>query len=310
MRKSEINFPHPLLNGYNHDYIDGCQFEISIDTITEEDNNFIVPVFYDLKCDGLKELVDSGAAKILLRISCSYTSYRDIVLIDTEQTDITISKNKVSRRIEISPYIVASADINDFKLKEHDLLYFGNTVFKVNEGELLAEGSLIQINLDDSELEKQLSSVIKIDSVSGIDYLNVVYDNADDGLIHIQMPEDEYKSYFNLRERYGRYGVSRFLQSAIILPALVEGIALLREEKALVELDPEYEEKYSDTTWAESAFARCEELKRDIYDANMSSFGLANEILGAVTKDSLSDLHNKAKEMYNNSGATRLGGVD
>ena len=49
MRKSDINFPHPLLNGYNHDYIDGCQFEISIDTITEEEFSILVKFFKNRK---------------------------------------------------------------------------------------------------------------------------------------------------------------------------------------------------------------------------------------------------------------------
>lgn len=307
MRKSEINFPHPLLNEYNHDYTENCSFETTIGVINENDDSFIVPVIYELKCDGLKKLINTGFARAVLKITCSQTSYRDIVTLNEEHTDIAILKNMVSQRIEFCSYIIAIKDIPNFRLDEHDLLYFGNTVFKVNEGELLAEGSLIQINLDDSELEKQLSSIIKIDSVEGIDNLNVVYDNTDDSLIHIQMPEDEYISYFNLRERYGRYGISRFLQSAIILPALVEGISLLREEKNLIEIDPEHDEIYGNTIWAESILARCEEK---IYDSDQSAFGLANELLGKVAKDSVSDLYNQAQEMYNNSGATRVGGVD
>lgn len=310
MRKSDINFPHPLLNGYNHDYKEGCLFEISIDTVNEEKDEFIIPVLYNLKCDGLNDLINSQSAKVVLRVSCSHTSYRDIINFDSEKTDVKIPKNKVSKRIEIYPYIVASKDIVNFKLAEHDFLYFGNTIFKVNEGEILAEASMIQINLDDSELEKRLSSVIKIDSVAGIESLNVVYTDTEDDLIHIQMPVEEYTEFFNLRERYGRYGISRFLQSSIILPALVEGISLLRSEKYLLEIDPEHEEKYADTIWAESIFSRCEKLKRDVYDTDLSSFGLANEILGYVAKSSISELHKKAQEMYNNDGATRLGGID
>ena len=36
MRKSELNFPHPLLSDYSRDYVEGCSFEIALGDFSED----------------------------------------------------------------------------------------------------------------------------------------------------------------------------------------------------------------------------------------------------------------------------------
>lgn len=311
MRKSEINFPHPLLSDYSKDYSADCTFSIELGEVGETSHAFLFPFSYSITSLGLKEMIANNHAVVVVRAYCSYTSYREIFKFKSDEPLIVeIPKGSVSKKIELQGTVVAAVDNQSFSLPEHNQNFFAGTTVVIKKGNILAEFDPIQINIDDSELEKQLSSIIVIDSTTGIECLDVNYNDCEDGLIHIRMPEEEYQEYFTLRKNYNRYGISRFLQSAVIMPALTEAISLLRMEAIQKEVDPEFEEKYGTTVWADSIYGRCEELHRDISDHSVSAYCLANEILHFVTKDAVTELHKKAQEMFNNNGATRIGGVD
>lgn len=311
MRKSEINFPHPMLSEYSKDYLPECSFSVDLADIQETSYEFVLPFTYTVTSSGLKEMIDKQQATVVIRLYCSATSYREVFKFDSNNTlDIRVSKNSIAKRVELQGAIIATIDAKGFNLPEHNQQFFSGTNIELKRGNILAESDPIQINIDDSELEKQLSSIVLIDSTAGIDCLHVNYNDEEDGLIHIRMPEREYQEYFTLRKNYNRYGISRFLQSAVIMPALTEAIQLLRVEAVQKEYDPEFEEIYSTTIWADSILGKCDDLQRDILDNSISAYALANEILHFVTKDAVAELHRKAQEMYNNNGATRIGGID
>lgn len=311
MKKSEINFPVPVLNGYNSDYAENCSFSITVDEIKEEGHCFKTSVSYCLNCEGLQKKVDNKEAVVIIKLHCSTTSYRFIEMFeDGNNIVLRIPKKDVINKVELVGYILAKQKIEKFCLPEHNPMFFGGIALKAKKGTVLAESDTIPLFVDGSELEKQLSSIIKIDNVSGIEHLCVDYDDQISGLIHIKMPSDEYDEYFALRKKYNRFGVSRFLQSAVIMPALVEAITLLKLERTASEYDDEYEVKYSSTVWAESIISKCDELGRDIYDETLMAYTLANEILGFVTKDAVRDLYGHAQGNYNNNEAIRIGGID
>ena len=311
MRKSEINFPYPMLNEYNKDYEEACEFSVKLGEIHENTHDFILPFAYTITSSGLKSMIDSSKATVVIKLYCSATSYREIYKFKANsELSIVVPKSNVAKRIELQGFIISAVDSKTFSLPEHNQQFFAGVAIEIKKGNILADTDVIQINIDDSELEKQLSSIVLIDSTAGINCLDVDYLNDQDGLIHIRMPEEEYQEYFTLRKSYNRYGISRFLQSAVIMPALTEAIQLLRIEAVQKDADPEFEEKYGLTVWADRILNKCDELQRDISDPGISAYGLANEILHFVTKDAISELHKKAKEMYNNNGATRMGGVD
>lgn len=313
MRNSKINFPHPLLNEYTNDYVDGCRFElneIAVEDISENGAIFSIPVTYSLTCDGIAKLVEEEKAAVVVRVVCGATSYREIISFPSKNSmRINISKNEVSKKIDFTSYIIAKREITDFHVEEHNPDYFEGVSFHLNAGEIIAMSETISMNIDDSELEKHVSSIVKIDRVDTIEKMEVKYD-TDDGLIHILFPAEQYIAYEDLINQYSKYGILRFLQSSVMIPAIAEAVMLLREEKSITDLDDTAEIVYGDTVWAESLFRRCEELDCDLYDKTISAFGLADDMLASVTADAIKDLYNFAKELYNSKDDTRLGGVD
>lgn len=313
MRNSKINFPHPLLNEHTNDYIDDCSFElneIAIEDISENGSQFSIPVTYSLACNGIEKLIEDGSAAVIVRVVCGATSYREIISFPSKNSmRINIPKNDVSKKIDFTSYIIAKKEISDFHVEEHNSDYFDGVSFHLNAGEIIAMSATISMNIDDSELEKQVSSIVKIDRVDTIEKMEVKYD-TEDGLIHIQFPAEQYIAYEELINQYSKYGILRFLQSSVMIPAISEAIMLLREEKSVTDLDDEAEIVYGDTVWAESLFRRCEKLDCDLYDKTISAFGLADDMLASVTADAVKDLYNFAKDLYNSKDDTRLGGVD
>lgn len=93
--------------------------------------------------------------------------------------------------------------------------------------------------------------------------------------------------------------VERFLQTSLILPAIIEAIGRLRMEEYMVENfdEEDYEILYKGTIWADSILKALANLGiDDLANCKNSDFELANKILGNVVSDSISNLIQKIKD--------------
>ncbi len=309
MKTLNNGYPHPVLYLGSKDYQEDCSFSVTLTDSVEQGNDFVFTLTYDLHCNGLQNIIDNALATIIIKASCSATSFRDSATFKNTEMHLSISRHAITKRIELQGFIVANNDIAGFTLPEHNDVFFKDMPFTLRKGDILAYSQPIVIYIDDSDLEKQLSSIVQIDKVENLDKLYVDFSGQIDGAIHIQMPSDDFSSYSKLRTTYSRYGMSRFLQSAIIIPTITEAIDLLRME-ALKASYGDDDETYTDTPWAECIFRKCESLNIDIFDEKISSYSLANELFGMVTKHTIDDLSTRAESMYNNRDSSRLGGVD
>ena len=103
-------------------------------------------------------------------------------------------------------------------------------------------------------------------------------------------------TYGNLtKKKYLKYGIERFLQSALILPVIVEALALIKEQESLEE--SEVEDHYIDTIWADSLIAVLKKHGIDeLATCNRNLTDLANMILNDVAADAINDLMQKMKD--------------
>ncbi|MDR0850143.1 MAG: hypothetical protein LBN07_01515 [Christensenellaceae bacterium] len=313
MARNAIEFPHPVLNEYLKDYVD-CGFSIAITDCTDNTGNIEIGVKYELSCVGLEELIKDGKAEVVLRVISGATLFRKAYIFGQKQEIIvSINKKELSGNIEVSAYIVAKTNIDNFLLKEHNNAYFHEKAFKIKKSDILADVPGIFIPLE-SELEKQISSIIIIDLVKEISKTEIKFSNStdddSDGLIHIRLPEAEYTEYHTIRSRFAKLGIKRFLQNALMLPAIIEAIDLLKYELTVTDEDTD-RTSYKGTVWADSILANLKKLEIDLEDNNIpSSVKLANELLGNVIKDSIQDLSLKMKEWSNVTEESRIGGID
>lgn len=301
MRNKAIEYPHPVLNEYAKDFTDS-NFSINIVSHGDDGTNISLEIEHTLNCKGISQLLDAGKAKIILRVTCFRTSFRQTFDMNIDKnTLISIPKRNVTDTLDIQAMIVASSACNDYKLSEFNTNYFGNETFSLRKGDVIANEPGIKIKLS-SILEKNVAGIVIVKADSIINKIKVNYasieetDPALSDYIVISLPDDKYKTWAKLRtKKYLRKGTDRFLQSSLILPVITEAISKLRNEEELLEEDKT--EHYQGTIWANSIF---EALKKigidDLASCPWSDVELANELLGNVVEDSFSNLMSKMTE--------------
>ena len=301
MRNKTTEYPRPVLNEYLRDFV-GSRFEICDPVIEESDDFLVFHISYELECPGLEELINQGRAKVLVRITCNRTMYRDVMsLLPGGIAEIKVDKRKVTESLYIQGMIVATEAFNNYKLDEFNKKYFGNIPFNIRKGDVLANEPGMDIKLN-TILESNAAGIVQIGVDASLTSVKVTYGSMEEtdprltDYIVVWLPEKEYKIYSDLKnKRHLKFGVERFLHASLFLPTIVEAISLIKQEEDLDEGDVEVH--YIGTIWANSI---SNALKKngieDLSSTTKTNVELANIILGDVVSDSLTDLMKKMND--------------
>ena len=301
MRNKTTEYPRPVLNEYLRDFV-GSRFEICDPVIEENDDFLEFHISYELECPGLEELINQGLAKVLVRITCNRTMYRDVMsLLPGGTAVIKVDKHRVTESLYIQGMIVATQAFENYRLDEFNKKYFGNIPFNIRKGDVLANEPGMDIKLN-TILESNAAGIVQIGVDTSITSVKVTYGSLEEtdprltDYIVVWLPEKEYKVYSDLtNKRHLKFGVERFLHASLFLPAIVEAISLIKAEEELDEGDIEVH--YLGTIWANSI---SNALKKngieDISSTTKTNVELANNILGDVMSDSLTDLMKKMND--------------
>lgn len=140
MKITNINYPHPVLDASNNDYIDSF-FDIALEMApTVTDSLILIDVSYSLECEGLKKLIEERKVQVVIYLDCSIAEFRriDSFPFSNTQMQITINKCDVNRSITLKGFIIAHEAINSFVLPEHNKAIFANVPFSIRKGDILA----------------------------------------------------------------------------------------------------------------------------------------------------------------------------
>ena len=302
MKNKAIEYPHPVLSVLTNDFI-GCSFFIECVSFEDNDSSIDMEISYELTSPGLSKMISQKKASMLLRLMCYRTSFRKVVQMNSLGTTVIhVPKNEVTDSLDLQAVIIANTSQNDYFLEEFNRNYFGNFQFSLRKGDVLAIEPGINVKLD-SEKEKDAAGIVLIRKASNNSSemsIHFACEEDDDpnntDYIYISLPENDYTQYAKLRtRRHLKNGVDRLLQCSIILPAITEGISLLRREE-LIE-DDESTSHYSNTLWASSVLSALSKVGvTDLSSCLESDFELANKILGNVVSDSISNIMRKSTE--------------
>lgn len=301
MRNRAIEYPHPVLNEYTNDFTD-CSFAIEVVSHSDTGNAITLELAYDLKCDGIIDLLSRGLAKIAVRLTCFRTSHRTVFDMNLKGTTIiSIPKKSVTDVLDIQATIVATRDFDNYSLPEFNKNYFGSSSFSLRKGDIIANEPGLKIKLN-TVLEKNMAGIVLINTDPTISEMKVSFASVEEtdpaltNYIYITLPDAEYKNYAKLMtKKHLKNGIERFLQSSVVLPAITEAVAKLRMEEMLE--DDGSEVHYSGTVWADSIRAALTGLGIDELSTNtQSDYEIANKLLGNVIFDSISNLMQKMIE--------------
>lgn len=298
MRNNTTQYPRPVLNEYLRDFKDS-KFEISAPSFEETSDSIIFNFSYILACAGIEKLIEEGYAKVIIRLTCSRTSYRAVFELKTgEETQIIINKKHVVDSIDIQGIIVATQAYSSYKLNEFNKNYFGELSFVLRKGDVVANEPGMEIKLN-TVLEKTAAGVVLIAGDATIETTKVRYATLEEtdpmytNYIIVLLPQKEFETYKKLtKKKHLKYGIERFLQATLILPAIVEAISIIKEEE--LSHPEDVENHYLGTVWADSLItALAKNGIEDLTITQKTNVELANIILGDVVSDSISDLIQK-----------------
>lgn len=301
MASRPLNYPHPVLVDDSRDFPE-CSFRLNLVNQDDAGDDLVFGLSCILDCSGLQRMLDEGSAAAYLRILCNRTSYRSVVPIDNmDDFEVRIEKRRVCDSIDLQAMIVATKAFSQYELAEFNQTYFASMSFKLRRGDILAiePGMTVKLN---SVLEKDMAGIVQITSDTNASEMHVYYATVEDldpsrtDYIYVMLPESEYITYGQLRtKKHLKFGVERFLQCSVVLPAITEALSRLRREEMIEE--GELDRHHMGTIWADSLYASLARLGiESLADQTSSDYELANKLLGNVEGDSLSNLMQKLTE--------------
>jgi len=303
-----LDYPNPVLSADRDDYKEGCSFDVFFDEalISVDDENIIIPAKYELSSKGLASYIKEKRASVVVLIYSSGTMFRNAYVFEFDKQEmlIKIPKFSVKDDIEFTGYILANETINNFILNEFNDLYFKGISFAVKKADVLAKGIERKIPVDDSELEKPISSIFSINKDEYAE-MDIVADFDSDHKIIINLCEDLNQLYWDMRDSNSG-ALRRYLTGIIVYPVLVEAIAKMVDTYREIGTD------YSEKRWFRTIEHKLQNLNLDISDEpdRYSYTELADKLLGNIATDGLKSVKDTLDNELNNGEYTQIGGID
>jgi hypothetical protein len=304
MPSTKREFPHPLLAANRDDYTD-CSFIIAEGNHTTDDKRFVFSFRYELICPGLEAYMHEGKAYALVSVTSSAAKYRNSFRFDEGKNDvhIEICKNDLVKSVEFQAFIIANGD-DRFSLPEHSKAYYEGVYFELRKGDILAESGTVKIELDDSELQKPLTSIFNIVQAPPEQAEPIVPTFVDDK-IQISVSQAIYLAYDRLRREHS--SIRRNLSAVITLPVLVEALELMRTDS---EDDSGDSEDYTNYRWFRALEKRLSEYGIDIGDTLLSPTTIANKIYGDIIKDAVVSVKSRLESIEESNDPYDMGAID
>ena len=304
-----IDYPNPVLSSERDDYNEDCVFEVSFkeeDIVVDEDN-ILIPAVCDLKCKGLSDLIAQGKAAIVVLISSSASFYRRAFEFDAAEKEkvIKIPKFDVRRNMDFCGYILAKEDIKNFRCDgEFNELYFKSMSFDVKKADVLAQGQTRIIPIDDSELEKPISSIFSIRK-NNISDAEIESNFEIDEKIVVFLNERLNQLYYDMKD-FNNGALHRYLNGIISYPVLIEGISKICEYYRGNGTD------YSEKRWFKAIEHKLKGLGIDLEESydNCSYTELADKLLGGIAYDGLLSVKTTIDSEVNGGEYINTGGID
>jgi len=219
----EMRFPHPVLSHYTNDFCNG-EFDISVTAIEESFSRAELTISYSVKLTEptLVDYINKGSASVGVFVYCGDSYCSKVISLSLLPGKISFAPGALIGRVEMTPAIWSTRDINDFPL-EGCHPEFGHGSMPVCNGTILALGDVIPINVGRDKLQ-QVESIFKIVRAPQLPSgtLDV---NLDDAYIKVMVADDIHSPLCRIRNSPQGRAVAI---NSIFLPAVMEVLNELR----------------------------------------------------------------------------------
>lgn len=208
-------FPYPTINNSNlRSCFKGTTYSFKSTDRNDGQNYILEDACIEINNENIKRMIEENQLGVGLIIECSATVYRKMFEITTEPQTIKIPIGDLRDKVEISCYIYAKIDLEDFN--DNDFLddYNGYS-FKIDKNDIIAidDGYTTVIDYDES-IDKKVSSIFQI--IRDKSANSMIIENKAKKIV-ISLPEEEFTYYDNLRKNDNFQNI---FFSMIAIPAL------------------------------------------------------------------------------------------
>lgn len=275
MKKVSINYPFPVLNDSNDDFVEGCYFNIEMGEASEIEKQFVLPFEYKLNCSSLERMIENKKAAVVLQIESSETGYRKAEYFkgDTNRIDIHIDKNLLGSEIRVKGFIVSQEDIFPYEPDERNIELFGNVPFRVRKNDYLAvSNDKFSIPVDSYDPLADKPSIFSIRKSDRDEEIEIDYRQNKITILINKDLHALYKKYYDAPEN------RVILASFFAAPALEDTISMMKS-CSCEELDQEY----GKFKWYQVVKNKLNEQKIDINKED-SIIKIVNKLLPHIFK--------------------------
>ena len=267
------NYPHPVLSAFTDDYNhETAKFDINITEKIEGANLHLI-CEAELTDPNLLTLLEQGYVAFIVKLESAATRYRDTFEFSKFEEIITIPAANIEKKVELSTFIVAKTQINNFSSLAFHEDYEGVS-FTIYPGDILAEGSDYTL-----KLEKKIDPLTKVPSIFTIistsDPKAAPMDvRTNEDQIIIVLNNENFEQYKYLKRIHNQFGHLSALTSAIfITPALVMTLENIKKDIVAFPPDPELIKEYIEDLetrhrWFKVINMRLKDLKIDLVEAD------------------------------------------
>ena len=280
MKKSNINYPHPVLSAANEDYIN-CSFNVSFDKEPVVQGELvIIELSYSLESNGLLEMIAKQDAKVVVYLESVEAEYRKIFNFEPDSCSMIIKENKnlFGKNLQVRCYITAAKDISPFTLVEHNKDLFGMIPFSVKRGDVLAiSENFYNIPLENYDPLSDRPSIFSVRRQTENPKDEIIVDYVSYDKITIFLNNEIFEKYDEL---YQASEIRMFLASLFAAPVLVDVLSFVKHA------DQDSLDSISGKKWYQVLASRLTELNIDL-SKEESMTKVANMIIPHIFKQNI-----------------------
>lgn len=294
-------FPYPTINNRNlRSCFKETKYSFKSNDYNDGKDYVLEDACIEINNENIKRMIEKNLLGVGLIIECSATVYRKMFEVNIQPQTLKIPIDDLRDKVEISCYIYAKKDIDNFN--DNDFLEdYNGYSFKIDKNDIIAidDGYTIVIDYDES-IDKKVSSIFQIIRDKSADCMRI---EKKAKKIVISLPEEEFTYYDNLRKNDNFQNI---FFSMIAIPALTYCLkefqdAIRWQEYDLDSIEMEY-------NW----FISVKNAYKKQYNVELTESILKNEDVSIISQKLLNNGNlNGIKDLFNISIGRKLyGGED
>ena len=225
-------FPYPTINNSEiRSCFKGTTYSFKSNDYNDGQNYILEDAHIEINNENIKRMIYENQLGVGLIIECSATVYRKMFEITMEPQTIKIPIGDLRDKVEISCYIYAKKDLNNFN--DSDFLddYNGYS-FTIDKNDIVAidDGYTTVIDYDES-VDKKVSSIFQIIRDKSAD--SMIMEKKAKKIV-ISLPDETFKYYDSLRKNDNFQNI---FFSMLAIPALTYCLKEIQDLLVIGEYD-------------------------------------------------------------------------